>query len=91
MVCGAWPTNEIPITENADIAQIRFLASVAQGSGCTPTEWKSKHPNAEVVILRPTTALAGTRQISWVARSSKHQQSLMPEITTPAPFSASTI
>ena len=72
MVYGAWPTNEIPITENADInpnPDFSF-ASVKTEIENIATEWKSKHPNAEVVILRPTTALA-KGQISWVARSLK--------------------
>ena len=72
MVYGAWPENSIPITEdtqkepNPDFS----FASVKNEIENLATEWNINHPTAEVVILRPTTALA-KGQISWVARSLK--------------------
>lgn len=70
MVYGAWAANPIPLTEDAPIrpnpefsfgvvkAQIEQLAH----------EWRSTHPDTEVVVLRPTTALA-EGEATWVARS----------------------
>lgn len=70
MVYGAWAANPIPLTEDAPIrpnpefsfgvvkAQIEQLAQ----------EWRSTHPDTEVVVLRPTTALA-EGEATWVARS----------------------
>ena len=72
MVYGAWPNNEVPITEHTDInpnPDFSFASVKTEIEGLA-TEWKSKHPHSEVVILRPTTALA-KGQISWVARSLK--------------------
>jgi nucleoside-diphosphate-sugar epimerase len=70
MVYGAWPQNSIPITEetivdpNPDFS----FASVKVEIENLAKEWNLSHPFTEMVILRPTTALA-KGQISWVARS----------------------
>lgn len=70
MVYGAWSHNPIPITEesfvepNPDFS----FASVKLEIENLAKEWNQDHPSAEVVILRPATALA-KGQISWVARS----------------------
>ncbi len=72
MVYGAWEHNPIPITEEAEIdpnPDFSF-ASVKTEIESLATEWNLNHPNAEVVILRPATALA-KGQISWVARTLK--------------------
>ena len=70
MVYGAWSHNSIPVTEetavdpNPDFS----FASVKVEIENLAQEWHELHPGSELVILRPTTALA-KGQISWVARS----------------------
>ena len=70
MVYGAWADNPVPITEdisprpNPDFsfgvtkAEVERLATV----------WADEHPGTELIILRPTTALAAG-EASWVARA----------------------
>ena len=72
MVYGAWGHNPIPITEETQIEPNPdfSFASVKTEIENIAKEWNLNHPSAEVVILRPTTALA-KGQISWVARSLK--------------------
>jgi nucleoside-diphosphate-sugar epimerase len=72
MVYGARATNPVPLTEQAATrpnpefsfgvvkAEIERLAD----------EWRQAHPGSEVVLLRPTTALA-EGESTWVARSLK--------------------
>ncbi|MEM7286899.1 MAG: NAD-dependent epimerase/dehydratase family protein [Actinomycetota bacterium] len=70
MVYGAWAANPIPITENAPVRpnpEFSFGVVKAQTEQLAQ-EWRSTHPETEVVILRPTTALA-EGEATWVARS----------------------
>lgn len=72
MVYGARSSNPMPLTEQAPVrpnpefsfgvvkAEIERLAD----------DWRRLHPAAEVVVLRPTTALA-EGESTWVARSLK--------------------
>ncbi|MFV2040317.1 MAG: NAD-dependent epimerase/dehydratase family protein, partial [Acidimicrobiales bacterium] len=70
MVYGAWDTNPVPITEahpvnpNPDFSFAVVKAEVER----LADEWRTAHPGSEVVVLRPTTALA-EGEVSWVARS----------------------
>lgn len=70
MVYGAWKTNPVPITEahpvrpNDDFSFALVKAEIEK----LADEWRAAHPGSEVVVLRPTTALA-EGEVSWVARS----------------------
>lgn len=70
MVYGAWPTNPVPILEDAPLnPNPEFAFGVLkQEIERLADQWADDHPGAEVVVLRPTTALAH-RDSSWVARS----------------------
>ena len=72
MVYGAWPDNPMPITEdigpnpNPEFAFAEMKAELETLADA----WQDAHPSTEVVVLRPTTALA-EGETSWVARSLK--------------------
>ncbi len=70
MVYGAWVTNPVPITEDHPVNpnpefSFGLLKAEIESLG---QDWHASHPHTEVVLLRPTTALA-EREASWVARS----------------------
>jgi nucleoside-diphosphate-sugar epimerase len=69
MVYGARPNNPVPITEQAPIRpNPEFSFAVVKGQiESMAEEWRRAHPGAEVVVLRPTTALA-EGEATWVAR-----------------------
>ena len=70
MVYGAWETNPVPITEDHPInpnPQFSFGVVKAEVERLA-SEWRTAHPGSEVVVLRPTTALAEGEN-SWVGRS----------------------
>ncbi len=70
MVYGAWPHNPIPVSEETAVdpnPDFSFASVKVEIENLTQ-EWYQSHPFSEIVILRPTTALA-KGQISWVARS----------------------
>lgn len=72
MVYGAWPNNPIPLTEHAPVRpnpEFSFAVVKAQVERLAQ-EWRNTHPHTEVVLLRPTTALADGEN-TWVARSLK--------------------
>jgi len=70
LVYGAWPTNPVPLTEDApmrpdpalplavDLARLERLAA----------EWEAAHPGSTVARLRPVIAVAADRA-GWLARS----------------------
>jgi nucleoside-diphosphate-sugar epimerase len=70
MVYGAWPDSPVPITEQAAVRPnpgfsfAVYKAEVERLAG----QWKTDHPGSEVVILRPTTAVA-SGESSWVGRA----------------------
>ncbi len=70
MVYGAWAANPIPLTEDARVRpnpEFSFAVVKAQTEQLAQ-DWRDAHPETEVVLLRPTTALADG-EITWVARS----------------------
>ncbi len=70
MVYGAWPTNPVPLTEDAPVnPNPEFSFGVAKAEiERLAEEWRHDHPGSVVVVLRPATALA-EGEVSWVARS----------------------
>jgi nucleoside-diphosphate-sugar epimerase len=72
MVYGARATNPVPLTEDAPIRpnpEFSFGVVKAEVERLA-ADWRSAHPGSEVVLLRPTTALA-EGEATWVARSLK--------------------
>jgi nucleoside-diphosphate-sugar epimerase len=72
MVYGAWPANPVPITEDMAVRpnpEFSFAVVKAHIERLA-NDWRQAHPDSEVVLLRPTTALAED-EVSWVARSLK--------------------
>lgn len=70
MVYGAHETNPVPITEDHPIhpnPEFSFGVLKAQVERLAD-DWRAAHPASDVVVLRPTTALA-EGEASWVARS----------------------
>lgn len=70
MVYGADETNPVPITEEHPVRpnpEFSFAVVKAEIERLAD-EWRAAHPGSEVVVLRPTTALA-EGEVSWVARS----------------------
>lgn len=70
MVYGAWPGNPMPIIEDAPArpnSEFSFAIVKAEIEQLA-ARWADGHPGSEVVVLRPTTALA-QGEASWVARS----------------------
>jgi nucleoside-diphosphate-sugar epimerase len=65
---GAWPTNPVPLTENAPLRPVpeftyaMHKAAVEQLVGA----WRDDMPERSATVLRPTTALA-ERDRSWLA------------------------
>ncbi len=72
MVYGARPANPVPLTEQAPIRpNPEFSFGVVKAQIETMAEdWRRAHPESEVVVLRPATALA-EGEVTWVARSLK--------------------
>ncbi|MGI9624815.1 MAG: NAD-dependent epimerase/dehydratase family protein [Acidimicrobiales bacterium] len=72
MVYGARASNPIPLTEDAPVRpnpEFSFAVVKAHIEHLA-RDWRGSHPGSEVVVLRPTTALADG-EVSWVARSLK--------------------
>jgi nucleoside-diphosphate-sugar epimerase len=69
MVYGAWSDNPVPLTEEAPVRpnpEFSFAVYKAEVERLA-AEWRRDHDGSEVVILRPTTALA-SGESSWVGR-----------------------
>lgn len=70
MVYGAWPTNSVPITEEAVLKpnpSLRFAVERAEEERIV-AEWRLDHPEVVVSVLRPTVQVAEDRS-SWLSRS----------------------
>jgi nucleoside-diphosphate-sugar epimerase len=70
MVYGAWPTNSVPITEDAVLKpnpSLRFAVERAEEERIV-AEWRLQHPDVVVSVLRPTVQVAEDRS-SWLSRS----------------------
>lgn len=69
-VYGAWPTNPVPLTEqaplrpNPDFGPAVALAEVER----LVREWRDEHPSVAVAVLRAATTVAPDRP-GWLARS----------------------
>jgi nucleoside-diphosphate-sugar epimerase len=69
-VYGAWPTNPVPLTEDAPIRPNPGAGYAVQKAEIERlgAEWAADHPGTTVTVLRPAVAVAeGDR--SWLARS----------------------
>jgi len=69
-VYGAWPTNPIPLTEEAAVRPNPGASYPVQKAEIERlgADWITNHPGTTVAILRPAVAVAGGEQ-SWLARS----------------------
>lgn len=70
MVYGAWPTNPVPLTEEALLKpnpSLRFAVERAEEERLVAL-WRAEHPGARVAVLRPTVQVAEDRS-SWLSRS----------------------
>jgi nucleoside-diphosphate-sugar epimerase len=70
MAYGAWPTNPVPITEDAVLKpnpSLRFAVERAEEERLVAA-WRSEHPDATAAVLRPTVQVAEDRW-SWLSRS----------------------
>jgi nucleoside-diphosphate-sugar epimerase len=71
MAYGAWPTNAVPLTEDAVLKpnpSLRFAVERAEEERLAAA-WRAEHAEASLAILRPTVQVAEDRW-SWLARSS---------------------
>jgi len=87
MVYGAWPTNPLPLTEQAPLRPnpgFRFAAHKAEVERLA-AEWKSADPSRSAAILRPTTAVA-SGESSWVARTLRASAGLSSDKSPPVQF-----
>jgi nucleoside-diphosphate-sugar epimerase len=70
MVYGAWPTNPVPLTEDAPLRpnpELPFAVYKAEVERMAH-EWREQHPGTSMTVLRPATTLADG-EVSWVART----------------------
>jgi nucleoside-diphosphate-sugar epimerase len=78
-VYGAWPTNPVPLTEDAPLrpnAELEFAVRAAERERLA-VEWKGDHPDVTVAILRPTIAVAEDAR-GWLARSLRTAAAVRP-------------
>jgi hypothetical protein len=69
-VYGAWPTNPVPLTEQAPLRpnpELSFAVRAAERERLT-AEWKSGHPAVRAAVLRPAVPVAEDDD-GWLARS----------------------
>lgn len=69
-VYGAWPTNPIPLTEDAPVRphpSLPFATHKAEVERLAH-EWAEGHPGTTLAVLRPTVAVS-EEQASWLTRS----------------------
>lgn len=69
-VYGAWPTNPVPLTEDAPVRPNPGAAYPAQKAEVERlgAEWAAGHPGTTVAVLRPCFAVAEGEH-SWLARA----------------------
>jgi nucleoside-diphosphate-sugar epimerase len=78
-VYGAWPTNPVPLTEDAPLrpnADLGFAVRAAERERLA-VEWKGDHPGVTVAILRPAIAVAEDAR-GWLARSLRTAAAVRP-------------
>jgi nucleoside-diphosphate-sugar epimerase len=69
-VYGAWPTNPVPLTEDAPLRPNPEFSYAVQKAHIERllAEWVEQHPDVRVAVLRPAVVL-GEAGSSWVARA----------------------
>lgn len=70
MAYGAWPTNQVPLTEEAVLKpnpSLRFAVERAEEERLLDV-WCHEHPGVTATVLRPTVQVAEDRS-SWLSRS----------------------
>jgi UDP-glucose 4-epimerase len=78
-VYGAWPTNPVPLTEDAPLrpnAELEYAVRAAERERLA-VEWKSNHPGATVAILRPAIAVAEDAT-GWLDRALRTAAAVRP-------------
>jgi len=78
-VYGAWPTNPVPLTEDAPLrpnAELDFAVRAAERERLA-VEWKSHHPGSTVAILRPAIAVAEDAT-GWLDRALRTTAAVRP-------------
>jgi len=78
-VYGAWPTNPVPLTEDAPLrpnADLDFAVRAAERERLA-VEWKSDHPGTTVAILRPAVPVAEDGR-GWLARALRTAAAVRP-------------
>jgi nucleoside-diphosphate-sugar epimerase len=78
-VYGAWPTNPVPLTEDAPLrpnTDLDFAVRAAERERLA-VEWKSDHPGLTVAILRPAIPVAEDGR-GWLARALRTAAAVRP-------------
>ena len=78
-VYGAWPTNPVPLTEDAPLRpnpELDFAVRAAERERLA-VEWKADHPGVTVAILRPAIPVAEDGQ-GWLARAVRAVAAVRP-------------
>jgi len=70
LVYGAWPTNPVPLTEDAPVRPNPGVAVASERAAIEglAARWREAHPGATATVLRPTTTVS-PRGNGWVARA----------------------
>jgi nucleoside-diphosphate-sugar epimerase len=78
-VYGAWPSNPVPLTEDAPLrpnADLEFAVRAAERERLA-VEWKADHPGSTVAILRPAIPVAEDAQ-GWLAAAVRATTAVRP-------------
>src|SRR5262245_22758660 len=78
-VYGAWPTNPVPLTEDAPLrpnTDLEFAVRAAERERLA-VEWKGDHPGVTVAILRPAIPVAEDGR-GWLARALRTAAAVRP-------------
>jgi nucleoside-diphosphate-sugar epimerase len=78
-VYGAWPTNPVPLTEDAPLrpnAELDFAVRAAERERLA-VEWRVDHPGVTVAILRPAIPVAEDGA-GWLARAVRAAAAVRP-------------
>jgi len=78
-VYGAWPSNPVPLTEDAPLrpnADLEFAVRAAERERLA-VEWRADHPGVSVAILRPAVPVAEDES-GWLARGLRAAAAVRP-------------
>ncbi len=78
-VYGAWPSNPVPLTEDAPLrpnAELEFAVRAAERERLA-VEWKADHPGVTVAVLRPAIPVAENAQ-GWLAAAVRATTAVRP-------------